>query len=53
MGVELAPTMRVRTGVEALAIPMSGWMRVFCLWWLAGTGLRFTYILTYNFINML
>lgn len=53
MGVELAPMILVRTGVEAFAIPMRGWMRVFCFEWLAGTGLRFTYILTYKFITML
>lgn len=53
MGVELAPTILVRTGVEALAMPMRGWMRVLCLGWLGGKGLRFIYILTYKFINKL
>jgi hypothetical protein len=48
MGVELAAIILVLTGVEALEMPISGWMRVFCLLLLMLLmGLRFIYILTY------
>lgn len=45
MGVELAATTRVLTGVEALEMPMRGCMRLLCLLWgFMPIGLRFIYI---------